>query len=360
MAWSPPPSSDHPRSRGVYAKGWAKGRRNHGIIPARAGFTRHRPQGAIQGQDHPRSRGVYAGRECLRPQGPGSSPLARGLPDSVIQPTPAGGGSSPLARGLQPADGPAPAGLGIIPARAGFTNSGIGHGIRRRDHPRSRGVYARWWRGCPGRWRIIPARAGFTGWDFCPWSGGRDHPRSRGVYVRPGRRHRLLGRIIPARAGFTPAPRPSGPPSADHPRSRGVYFRDGGRAGWRTGSSPGTSARVERSDHPRSREVYRRFHQLRHRRCGSSPLARGLRSPAPTRRGRARIIPARAGFTPSIFPSTDSAGDHPRSRGVYAAADHPRRGWWGSSPLARGLHRLVVERAAVGWIIPARAGFTRL
>ena len=96
-----PPPGDHPRSRGVYAKGWAKGRRNHGIIPARAGFTRHRPQGAIQGQDHPRSRGVYAGRECLRPQGPGSSPLARGLPDSVIQPTPAGGG--------------------IIPARAGFT-----------------------------------------------------------------------------------------------------------------------------------------------------------------------------------------------------------------------------------------------
>ena len=233
---------------------------------------------------------------------------------------------------------------------------------------------------------IIPARAGFTSaraGDIVCWGGSS--PLARGL--PPGGVDPVQPwRIIPARAGFTPAPRPSGPPSADHPRSRGVYFRDGGRAGWRTGSSPlarglrplqgprgrrpriiparagftspGTSARVERSDHPRSRGVYRRFHQLRHRRCGSSPLARGLRSPAPTRRGRARIIPARAGFTPSIFPSTDSAGDHPRSRGVYAAADHPRRGWWGSSPLARGLHVTQKEEYTSDRIIPARAGFT--
>ena len=50
-----------------------------------------------------------------------------------------------------------------------------------------------------------------------------------------------------------------------------------------------------------------------------------------------RIIPARAGFTPSTPSSTPPSRDHPRSRGVYfsfsAAIPRPR----GSSPLARGL-----------------------
>ena len=92
---------------------------------------------------------------------------------------------------------------------------------------------------------------------------------------------------------------------------------------------------------------------------GSSPLARGL--PGRGRRahpGR-RIIPARAGFTPHQSQAQKKARDHPRSRGVYLRIlvtkepnllDHPRsrgvyasasaedRYWYGSSPLARGLH----------------------
>ena len=116
----PTMASDHPRSRGVYrgrrrrspraggssplARGLlmpsATWRAAHGIIPARAGFTR-RLLGRGRGPaDHPRSRGVYAAGRARRRQRHGSSPLARGLP---------GGSSSPTMRGR------------IIPARAGFT-----------------------------------------------------------------------------------------------------------------------------------------------------------------------------------------------------------------------------------------------
>ena len=175
------PATDHPRSRGVYAmeKGeitaeegsspLARGlqsvllvtARCARIIPARAGFTGRRGRRRRTCRDHPRSRGVYRGAGPVRRTGPGSSPLARGL------------------RAVTPTEG---ARLRIIPARAGFTHQPVRGVGERRDHPRSRGVYAndeidRWTktgssplaRGLPCdsplfpllRW-IIPARAGFT------------------------------------------------------------------------------------------------------------------------------------------------------------------------------------------------------
>ena len=138
--WTPGRMRDHPRSRGVYggaggrfplctgSSPLARGLRHAlhalriigGIIPARAGFTgwsggRSRPPG-----DHPRSRGVYP----LHPVGggdpPGSSPLARGLPDIGVS-----------INGWS----------GIIPARAGFTSAGVRTSPPPWDHPRSRGVY---------------------------------------------------------------------------------------------------------------------------------------------------------------------------------------------------------------------------
>ena len=51
-------------------------------------------------------------------------------------------GSSPLARGLLEIDSHLPEGSGIIPARAGFTRDGTRKSRCRKDHPRSRGVYA--------------------------------------------------------------------------------------------------------------------------------------------------------------------------------------------------------------------------
>ena len=173
-------------------------------------------------------------------------------------------------------------------------------------------------------------------------------------------------RIIPARAGFT----------GGAPVSRGV--------GW---------------DHPRSRGVYPASSRGLRFVVGSSPLARGLHGARGRPRGPPGIIPARTGFTESGAADGDTAGDHPRSRGVYLRPlihrqeqvriiparagftdaerglsvrrwDHPRsRGVYrlmvfmgcslrGSSPLARGLqigHRL---EEALPRIIPARAGFT--
>ena len=131
---------DHPRSRGVYksstvtldamfgssplARGLllheAAHRLGHGIIPARAGFTRRRPRFRSRRWDHPRSRGVYPIWFATASRCAGSSPLARGLRKRCPRP--------PVSRR-------------IIPARAGFTSPTPDHSAPTGDHPRSRGVY---------------------------------------------------------------------------------------------------------------------------------------------------------------------------------------------------------------------------
>ena len=192
---------DHPRSRGVYpcaragrrpragssplARGLHASRQCagtvEGIIPARAGFTTRRPVRCLPAADHPRSRGVYP-----------------------AWPREAGGsrGSSPLARGLPAVRRRRRAASGIIPARAGFTSEVVWTGVGGLDHPRSRGVYSPATsasvtrggssplaRGLQGdraarraRIGIIPARAGFTPRPSRRPRRRRDHPRSRGVY----------------------------------------------------------------------------------------------------------------------------------------------------------------------------------
>ena len=71
-------------------------------------------------------------------------------------------GSSPLARGLPLLHELRLREVGIIPARAGFTDASAAQAVYWADHPRSRGVY----HGHMTRMRavtgIIPARAGFT------------------------------------------------------------------------------------------------------------------------------------------------------------------------------------------------------
>ena len=134
------PGSDHPRSRGVYAFTWrmqtspvgssplARGlrlrvrdrRAEHGIIPARAGFTRWGSVGKPSATDHPRSRGVYPKLHIRGSEALGSSPLARSLPVPIF---------SIVVRSR------------IIPARAGFTRWGSVGKPSATDHPRSRGVY---------------------------------------------------------------------------------------------------------------------------------------------------------------------------------------------------------------------------
>ena len=189
-------------------------------------------------------------------------------------------------------------------------------------------------------------------------------PLARGLRGREnsgGRRER----IIPARAGFTPVGRYAGPAGPDHPRSRGVYSRPSGGAVRPRGSSPlarglrcpswsclavegiiparagftngWLTADANAEDHPRSRGVYHWRRMAGVQACGSSPLARGLRGRHVLACGPRRIIPARAGFTPSSSGPRTTRTDHPRSRGVYkrwSSSGSPRPG---SSPLARGL-----------------------
>ena len=275
------------------------------IIPARAGFTvpaRHR---VVRRRDHPRSRGVYT-------------------------PTPAEpritAGSSPLARGLRRRCSFQVFLSGIIPARAGFTRYAVVRYAHSQDHPRSRGVYK----------RVAP-----TG---TPSSGSS--PLARGLRIYPVSALGLAG-IIPARAGFTLYASPLPCVLQDHPRSRGVY---GARR--RRRRDPG-------ADHPRSRGVYITAEPCVETVEGSSPLARGLRSGGGAAAGIVGIIPARAGFTLRASRWTGRSADHPRSRGVYVLQEPSDQGAAGSSPLARGLLRRLLADAAKARIIPARAGFTR-
>ena len=364
-SWSPTPwPTDHPRSRGVYTRNprlpapsrgsspLARGLRvsvrenkiRLGIIPARAGFTI--PGGVIlrETQDHPRSRGVYGRSPAAWAPLSGSSPLARGLPRRR---------PGDLRRRR------------IIPARAGFTRRSRRGRRPATDHPRSRGVYTYWTdshqstRGSSPLARglqagfdsrscflgIIPARAGFTETRLVSYTSHLDHPRSRGVYgsnitswmiaggssplargLPLAAKHARRGHgIIPARAGFTSPQSRRGRVPRDHPRSRGVY----------------DSAR---------QEVVRML--------GSSPLARGLLSLSVTHFPYSGIIPARAGFTSNPGRRSWATGDHPRSRGVYGASGREIAIWGGSSPLARGLRTGPGPGHGPPGIIPARAGFT--
>ena len=132
--------------------------------------------------------------------------------------------------------------------------------------------------------------------------------------------------IIPARAGFTLRCRSTLVAPGDHPRSRGVYITSFFSNLWNG---------------------------------GSSPLARGLRPDHDDRRPRARIIPARAGFTLLNHDLGVATWDHPRSRGVYSRVAAQIIRAQGSSPLARGLHNHSLALRRIYGIIPARAGFTR-
>jgi len=274
-------------------------------------------------------------------------------------------GSSPLARGLRSRSTPPPRGIGIIPARAGFTLGRVGGPQEPMDHPRSRGVYREGLlvqpqrggssplaRGLPAALnaegyavRIIPARAGFTPRRGPARRRRGDHPRSRGVYpgeaepphgvdgsspLARGLPLRALvlaayGGIIPARAGFTTARPSTRRPSGDHPRSRGVYL-------W-------------------SRDEYDVAR-------GSSPLARGLPMSRWRKESSSGIIPARAGFTSPAPGRRRQCRDHPRSRGVYNLAVSWAETGRGSSPLARGLQGERERPERIRRIIPARAGFT--
>ena len=176
---------------------------------------------------------------------------------------PAGSGSSRLARGLQRLESSVRVILGIIPARAGFTESDPCQFPQSLDHPRSRGVY------------FTPT--------YMPPAGSGSSPLARGLRAAAASGRRCTG-IIPARAGFT---------------GKLDDYVDGV------------------TDHPRSRGVYAKLHLNSLYGKGSSPLARGLPPGEKPSLRDGGIIPARAGFTAGSWISSSGMWDHPRSRGVY-------------------------------------------
>ena len=210
-------------------------------------------------------------------------------------------------------------------------------------------------------------------------------PLARGLRHSCGT-HSPCFRIIPARAGFTEHFDVMTGFAKDHPRSRGVYSLGATKADGETGSSPLARGLLDDSfsatvrariiparagftrevremleklgDHPRSRGVYAVVEVRDEIAQGSSPLARGLRLRAIPRSLGFRIIPARAGFTPARETGASRLGDHPRSRGVYSRRLLDNHALAGSSPLARGLHECGAPHKRYRGIIPARAGFT--
>ena len=111
-------------------------------------------------------------------------------------------------------------------------------------------------------------------------------------------------------------------------------------------------------DHPRSRGVYTPIVVTSRDVAGSSPLARGLLGRSLRPYSPAGIIPARAGFTLLAGVGAGRVRDHPRSRGVYPVTTRADLERLGSSPLARGLLSASTWTSTPMRIIPARAGFT--
>ena len=193
-----------------------------GLIPARAGNTAQGIQRRPHRRAHPRSRGEH----------PALSTRVAGV-----------AGSSPLARGTRLVGEPLPGGHGLIPARAGNTRAALMFECGSRAHPRSRGEHARSTVRVAGvagssplargtqvvgrrstrRPGLIPARAGNTETRRPLMLGAGAHPRSRGEHElldehdnpvvgssplargtqNVARQLEALEGLIPARAGNT-------------------------------------------------------------------------------------------------------------------------------------------------------------
>ena len=112
-------------------------------------------------------------------------------------------------------------------------------------------------------------------------------------------------------------------------------------------------------DHPRVRGEHRDDAPQISGDVGSSPRARGAHRLVRGQSIRRGIIPACAGSTPSLASRSARPRDHPRVRGEHTQ-NRPRcRGPQGSSPRARGALRSHVRPGRRRGIIPACAGSTR-
>ena len=152
-----------PRMRGTPHPGQTRPRR-HGIIPAYAGNTSHRPSETRSTWDHPR----VCGEHWIDRSG-----------------TPQYLGSSPRMRGTQSHCRPCMRHIGIIPAYAGNTSAAWCCSRPPGDHPRVCGEHTLNRIDGQTDVGIIPAYAGNTissAWRISP---DRDHPRVCGEHHQP-------------------------------------------------------------------------------------------------------------------------------------------------------------------------------
>ena len=115
-----------------------------------------------------------------------------------------------------------------------------------------------------------------------------------------------------------------------------------------------------RGAHPRSRGENCRVVRQVMRKLGSSPLARGKRRNLIQGGRQPRLIPARAGKTRIDAVYEIARAAHPRSRGENIARAIALSAPCGSSPLARGKRDPFPRRLKGRRLIPARAGKTQV
>ena len=255
--------------------------------------------------------------------------------------------------------------------------------------------------------RIIPARAGQTPGCRCPPVRRSDHPRAcganspsvrllhRSIESSPRVRGKLecvpfrqvAARIIPARAGQTRSTRSSSRRRSDHPRACGANPVQVWKYPLSAGSSPRVRGKLGEQtlpqrlvriiparagqtrpvwlvglpapDHPRACGANMVWSSSFRSLAGSSPRVRGKQETQLRPRYWGRIIPARAGQTPSSSLGTVPVPDHPRACGANSKACSPERALCGSSPRVRGKPGRCRPIRARTRIIPARAGQTR-
>ena len=357
--------SDHPRACGANSNVCLSGRSPPGssprvrgkpgplgllpvagrIIPARAGQTRCRSGNILYPPDHPRACGANPQEQRNSRPKVGSSPRVRGKPGFELD--------SEVA-------------VRIIPARAGQTRPWRNGRGRTPDHPRACGA---------NTWMSMSACAPFG-----------SSPRVRGkLECVPFRQ--VAARIIPARAGQTRSTRSSSRRRSDHPRACGANPVQVWKYPLSAGSSPRVRGKLGEQtlpqrlvriiparagqtrpvslvglpapDHPRACGANMVWSSSFRSLAGSSPRVRGKQETQLRPRYWGRIIPARAGQTPSSSLGTVPVPDHPRACGANSKACSPERALCGSSPRVRGKPGRCRPIRARTRIIPARAGQTR-
>ena len=213
-------------------------------------------------------------------------------------------GSSPRGRGTRGSHLQRNGRRRLIPARAGNTAGRRNRALASAAHPRAGGEHSPY----------IKRRTYGTG----------SSPRGRGTRFGTGRATRAE-RLIPARAGNTSASRVARLASSAHPRAGGEH------------TSPAfTSARSG----------------------GSSPRGRGTPADNVERLGQPRLIPARAGNTWRGRTALTRTTAHPRAGGEHCGMVKRSVRRAGSSPRGRGTLNDLIAPRCLARLIPARAGNT--